>query len=320
MRRLGIAFALFAVVVSARADDTHVADFALQDYRGKSYSLSDFKDKPAIVLAFLGAECPLAKQYAARLVKLAGEYEPKGVAFLGLNPNSQDSLRRIGAFVRQHEINFPMLKDVGNRVADQLRVDRTPCVVVIDKEHRVRYVGRVDDQFGIGYIKDKPQRQDLRLALEELLDGKPVSVPKTEAVGCLIGRTRSPKPDAAVTYSNQIARLFQDRCVECHRAGEIAPFAIDNHKSAPGWADMILEVVEAGRMPPWHADAKFGQFRNERRLSDAEKRLIRDWVAAGAPEGNRDQLPPHKTYTEGWQLPKAPDAVIGMRPAIRCAG
>jgi peroxiredoxin/mono/diheme cytochrome c family protein len=313
MRWFSTFVALFAFAATTFAESPAVADFTLQDHRGKSYSLSEFKDKPIVVLAFLGVECPLAKQYAARLVKLASEYEPKGVAFLGLNPNSQDSLALIAAFVRQHDIGFPVLKDLGNRVADQLRVDRTPCVIVLDRERRVRYAGRVDDQFGIGYIKDKAQRKDLQIALDELLDDKPVSVAQTEAVGCLIGRTRSPKPDAAVTYSNQSARLFQDRCVECHRSGEIAPFALDNYKSASGWADMILEVVEASRMPPWHADPKFGKFRNERRLNDADKQLIRDWVAAGAPEGNRDELPKPKTYTEGWQLPKAPDAVIAMR-------
>jgi len=186
-------------------------------------------------------------------------------------------------------------------------------VLVLDKDRIVRYSGRVDDQFGIGYIKDKPQRNDLQIAIDELLAGKPVSVAKTEAMGCLIGRVREAKSDAAVTYSNQIARLFQNRCVECHRAGEIAPFALDNYTKAAGWADMILEVVENGQMPPWHADPRYGHFRNERRLSDSEKQLIRDWVAAGAPEGNPADLPKPKQYTEGWQLPKKPDAVIAMR-------
>jgi peroxiredoxin len=299
--------------LAAVAGEPLVADFTLQDHRGKAYSLSEFKDKPIVVLAFLGVECPLAKQYGAKLGKLARELESKGVVFLGLDSNSQDSLTQLAAFVRQHEIEFPVLKDIGNQVADRLGVKRTPEVLVLDKDRVVRYAGRVDDQIGIGYVKDRPQRQDLQVALEELLAGKAVTVSKTESNGCLIGRVREPKPNSAVTYSNQVARLFRDRCVECHRTGEIAPFALDNYKKAAGWADMILEVVNDGRMPPWHADPHHGKFRNDRRLSDPEKQLIKDWVLAGAPEGDPKNLPSPKSYTEGWQLEKTPDTVISMQ-------
>jgi len=298
---------------AALADGPPVADFTLQDHRGKAYSLGELKDKPIVVLAFLGVECPLAKQYGARLGKMARDLEDKGVAFLGIDSNSQDSVTQLAAFVRQHEIGFPVLKDVGNQVADKLGVKRTPEVLVLDKDRVIRYCGRVDDQFGIGYVKDKATRNDLQVAIDELLAGKAVSIPKTESPGCLIGRVREPKADAPVTYSNQIALLFRERCVECHRSGDIAPFALDNYKKAAGWADMILEVVNNGQMPPWHADPKHGKFSNERRLTDAEKKLIKDWVAAGAPEGDPKELPEPKSYTEGWQLPKVPDAVIAMR-------
>jgi peroxiredoxin len=313
MKYLWTLVALALISHSVFAGEPTVADFTLQDHRGKSHSLSELTDKPIVVLAFLGVECPLAKQYGAQLGKLAKEYEDKNVAFLGLDSNSQDSLTQLAAFVRQHEIEFPVLKDLGNQVADKLGVKRTPEVLVLDKDRIVRYSGRIDDQYGIGYVKDKPQREDLRIAVDELLAGKAVSVAKTESSGCLIGRVRDPKAGAAVTYSNQIARLFQDRCIECHRAGEIGPFSLDNYKRAAGWADMILEVVNDGRMPPWHADPKYGKFRNDRRLTDDEKRLIKDWVTAGAPEGDPKDLPAPKTFTDGWQLEKAPDAVISMR-------
>src|SRR5262245_46822470 len=110
--------ALLSFGLTAPAADPAIADFTLQDHRGKAYSLSELKDKPIVVLAFLGVECPLAKQYGAQLGKLAKEYQDKNVAFLGIDPNSQDSLTQLAAFVRQHEIEFPVLKDVGNQVAD----------------------------------------------------------------------------------------------------------------------------------------------------------------------------------------------------------
>src|SRR4051812_36624407 len=64
-----------------------VESFTLRDFRGKSHSLSDFEDRRAIVIAFLGTECPLAVQYAPRLVQLSDRFAEQGVAFIGINSN-----------------------------------------------------------------------------------------------------------------------------------------------------------------------------------------------------------------------------------------
>lgn len=286
--------------------------FELRDFRGKTHALADFADKQFLVVAFIGCECPLAKQYAPRLKKLAAEYSPRGVAFLAIDSNSQDTMTEVGAYARIHEIDFPVLKDPGNTVADQFDAQRTPEVFVLDRERTVRYRGRIDDQFLVGRQRAEPTRRDLAAALDELLDGKEVSVPATDAVGCHIGRV--PKRQAAgnVTYSNQIARLLQQRCVECHRQGEIAPFPLTDYAEVVGWAETMQEVVHQGRMPPWFADPEFGTFSNDARLSDDEKRLLDDWIAAGCPEGDRSQLPEPRQFTVGWQIPQ-PDQVVYIR-------
>ena len=85
----------------------------------------------------------------------------------------------------------------------------------------------------------------------------------------------------------QVARILRDRCVACHREGEIAPFALDSYKQAAGWASMIDEVVQGGRMPPWHANPAFGKFSNNAQLSPTEKQTIAAWVSSGASEGER---------------------------------
>jgi len=117
--------------------------------------------------------------------------------------------------------------------------------------------------------------------LEELLSGENVSQPFTEAVGCIIGRVRKPDPTSPITYSNQIARIMQRRCVECHRPGEIAPFSLLDYSEVVGWAEMIAEVVRESRMPPWHADPKHGEFVNDRRLTDEEREQILPGFAKG---------------------------------------
>ena len=273
----------------------------MADYHGKTYSLADFQKKPILVVAFVGTECPLAKLYGPRLAELEKEYGPKGVGFVGIDPNSQDGVTQIAAFARQHAINFPILKDLNNLATDRFGACRTPEVFVLDAKRIVRYRGRIDDQYAIGVQRDKPHDRDLAKALDELLVGKPVSKSTTDVVGCLIGRTKQPAADSPVTFAKDIAPIFNKRCVECHRPGEIGPFSLTEYKKAAGWADMIAEVVENGRMPPWHADPKYGHFANDRRLTAEEKKLIRSWVDNGAPAGDLAGLPPQPTFTDGWQ-------------------
>ncbi len=226
-------------------------------------------------------------------------------------------------------IRFPLLRDPGNVVADRFAAERTPEVFVLDPQRMIRYRGRVDDQYAPGTVRPEPKRHDLREALDELLAGRPVGQPRTEVSGCLIGRVRAADAASPVTYEDQIADLFERRCVECHRAGQIAPFALTEFHDVLGWAEMIGEVVADGRMPPWHADPKIGRFEGDRHLSDAEKQLVKTWVAAGALRGkvrpaaleenvsadvaasraNIEEPPPRESP---WQLPAPPDLVIPM--------
>ena len=162
------------------------------------------------------------------------------------------------------------------------------------------------------WLSRSPQRDDLAIALEELLAGRPVTVATTEVKGCLIGRAREAKGDSPVTYSNQIARLLQNRCLECHREGQIAPFAMSDYEEVAGWGAMIAEVVREQRMPPWHANPAYGKFANEKRLTDEEKQLIDTWVTNGCPEGDRADLPPPRTFFESWFMPRPPDQVVFM--------
>ncbi len=296
--------------------DKQVAEFSLQDFRGKSHALSELKDTRLVVVAFVGVECPLSKLYGPRLSELSKAYASRGVAFLGVDANRQDSLSEMAEYAKLHAIEFPLLKDLNNTLADALGATRNPQVFVLDAERKIRYAGRVDDQYGFetgsGYGRPKATRADLTTALDELLADKPVSRPTTDAIGCLIGRVRKVDASSEVTYSNQIARVFQQRCVECHRPGQIGPFSLEHYEDAVGWAEMVEEVVSDGRMPPWHADPKFGHFANNASLSDEEKQLISRWVAAGAPEGDPKQLPEPRQYAGSWMMPGGPDQVFAM--------
>lgn len=264
-----------------------------------------------MVIAFVGVECPLVAQYAKRLQELADRYATRGVGFLAIDANQQDSLAEIAHFAKNHNLTFPVLKDPGNRVADQLDARRTPEVFVLDASRRVVYAGRIDDQFTYGIQRSKAEKTYLIDALEQVLAGQPVTTPCAESVGCHIGRVLTPQANSDVTYSRQIARILQQRCVGCHRPGEIGPFSLTSYEEVAGWAPMIGEVVQQQRMPPWHANPQYGRFRNEARLTDEEKSLILRWVEAGAPEGDPAELPPPAQFTPGWQIGQ-PDLVLYM--------
>ncbi len=300
-------------VSAAPIADGRIADFRLPDHLGKEHALADFADRDLVVVAFLGTECPLAKLYAGRLQAIADEYAERGVAVVAVMSNVQDSLAEITAFVQQHNLTFPVLKDRRNEVADKFGAERTPQVFLLDRQRAIRYQGRVDDQFLVGVMRSKATREDLRIAIDELLAGKTVSVDETGSEGCIIGRAHRSTGSNAVTYARDIAPIFQARCVECHRAGQIGPFELSSYDEAAGWGEMIAEVVRNRRMPPWHANPKFGSFANDRALPAAEKELIYKWVQSGCPEGDPADLPAARQFTSGWQLRREPDLVLSMQ-------
>lgn len=296
---------------SGAAIGKEVADWKLVDYRGEERTLAELAGGKPTVVVFVGTECPLARLYGPRVAALAEEYGPKGVHFVGIDSNLQDSLTKVAAFARQCGIAFPILMDPDGRVADLFTATRSPEAFLLDGRRVICYHGRIDDQYGIGYQRASPQRRDLAVALDELLAGQSVSVSKTELAGCRIGRAPSIAPRGEVTYSRQIARIFARRCVECHRAGEIGPFPLTTYGEIKGWAPMIQEVVDEGRMPPWFAAPGHARFANDSRLAEDERTAILTWIENGIPEGDPADLPEPPRFASGWRIPE-PDLVIPM--------
>ena len=116
---------------------------------------------------------------------------------------------------------------------------------------------------------------------------------------------------AAVTFHKNVAPILQARCQGCHRPGEAAPMPLLTYKEARPWAKAIKTAVVTRKMPPWHAAPEVGQFKNDRRLTQAEIDTLTQWADAGAPEGNPKDAPKPLVYTEGWTLGK-PDTVLEM--------
>lgn len=284
---------------------------SLRDLRGNQRQLADFKDARAFVLVFLGAECPLSNLYTPRLVELEKKYRGEKVKILGLYPNEPETIDRIAAHGDDYELPFLLLKDFGQQIADAVGVTRTPGVALLDAGLVLRYRGRIDDQYSAASRKESPTSKELVDAIDALLAGKPVAVPQAAADGCLLARGLPAPPERDVTFSRDVAPILQKRCQDCHRKGGIGPFELDTFEQAAGRKAMLREVVVQRRMPPWHADARYGKFSNDRSLSEAEIGTIRRWVDTGAPRGSGADLPPPIARPEGWSI-GTPDAIVKM--------
>src|SRR5262249_39961871 len=156
-----------------------------------------------------------------------------------------------------------------------------------------------------------PTRRDLAEALDDLLAGKPVRVPTTPVAGCVIARSPKPKSNATISYAKDVVPLLQKHCQECHRPGQIGPMPLLSYRSASSWSETIKEVIQEERMPPWHADPRFGKFSNDRRLSKQERETLLGWIERGGPKGDGADPPPPREFAESWRIGK-PDAIITM--------
>jgi hypothetical protein len=115
-----------------------------------------------------------------------------------------------------------------------------------------------------------------------------------------------------VTFTRDVAPIFYRECVQCHRPNDLAPMSLLTYKEARPWARSIREKVISKQMPPWHADPHFGEFLNDRRLSQREIDTIAAWVDQGAKEGDAKDLPAAPAVAEGWHIGK-PDVVLSMQ-------
>jgi peroxiredoxin len=315
-----------------------VAGFTLNDTMGRPVSLHAYRGKAAVVLVFMGIECPVGNLYMPRLVEIAQEYQGKGVAFLVLNSNAHENSKQVAEHARSFHVGFPVLKDPGNLVADRLGVGRTCATLVLDGRGRLRYRGAIDDQYGQGKRKAAAGRSYLVEVLDAVLAGREVAVPITPVVGCpidragaiaVVGNRPRVRPAASemlaafqectepvavgpVTYSTDVASILQAKCQSCHRPGQVGPFSLLTYEQARRWAAAIREVVEDRRMPPWHADPRYGHFSNDRGLTARQRATLLAWVEQGTPLGNPRDMPAARVFPEGWAI-GTPDLVVPMR-------
>src|SRR5262245_42976736 len=156
----------------------------LEGVDGRTYGFSAFEDRRIVVLIFSSNRCPTAKAYASRMNALQADYAERGVQVVAINSNDphlypDESLPNMVERASEDSYTFPYLCDAGQRFARAYGPTCTFDVFVLDAQRRLRYEGRFDD----ARLADRVTSHDLRNALDDLLAGRDVRVPKTRPFG-----------------------------------------------------------------------------------------------------------------------------------------
>jgi hypothetical protein len=245
------------------------------------------------------------------LLTKSRERANRSVSFLMIDANPHDDRKTLQKDAARYGIDMPILKDQAQLVAESLHIDRTGEALLIDtRTWQVVYRGPVDDRLYYETAKPTAQQHFLRDAIAALLDGRAVDLAAPSAIGC---RVSLHKQKEEVSYAKQVAPILMEKCVSCHQAGGIGPWAMDSYKMVKGWSAMMREVLMNRRMPPWHADPAIGSFANDRSLSVEQMRTLVHWIDAGAPRGEGpDPLLERKAQiVPEWPLGE-PDVVIDV--------
>jgi peroxiredoxin len=179
--------ALFSITYPFEIGQKAPSFIDLPGVDGKRYSLSNFDNKQILVLLFMANRCPTARVYTDRLEAIQNEYGPKSVQLVGINSDNQyffstEALSQMIGIAEERRFNFPYLKDEDQSVAKNYGALVTLHAFVLDNQRKLRYRGRVDDSRD----PSKISTNDLRNALDDLLEGKKVRTPETRPFACSI--------------------------------------------------------------------------------------------------------------------------------------
>jgi peroxiredoxin len=243
-------------------------NFRLIDQAGRNRELFYRSSDKAIVLTFLGKDCPttpaMLKTVQAESTKFAGQ----NISFWVVTPDSSDIRDWLAAQAAAGNLTIPLIHDSDRLVAREFGITTSTETIAIDPgSWQVFYRG--DIAF-------------LDTALMSFSQGQTVTPSRTVVSGCPL-ELPAPSPRS---YSQDIAPLLRNHCVVCHSVGNIGSWAMTNYAIVKTYASSIREQIMTGEMPPWHADPKYGKFANDISLTQEETQTLIDWVAAGAPRGD----------------------------------
>jgi hypothetical protein len=304
-------------------------DLPFIDLDGKPGRLSDYAAKKALVIVLRDVGCPVSKKYGLRTAEIEREYGARDVAFLYVNPTSNDDVEECKEEVAKYGFGGRYALELEGRFGWHLKVRSTCDAFVLDPARTLRYRGPIDDQIGRGATRVEVSRHFLKEAIDAVLAGAAVASPALTAPGCLLSFTVEPPPvpesapasappaaaTAPLRWFGRIEAIAQQRCQGCHFSGGPGPFELASAEDFAGAATMVAKAVEAGIMPPWFATSASGPFQHDPQLTADEKRDLLQWIAEGCAAGDPALALPPRKQVSGWAIGE-PDLVVASPRAI----
>ncbi|WP_152052501.1 alkyl hydroperoxide reductase [Tautonia marina] len=286
----------------------------LADLDGALHDLGQNDEERVRAFVFLSTECPISNG-SIRTLNALGETlkdSAVGVDLFGVVFDPYVTRAEIARHFREFEAAFPILVDASGLLFEALRPTHVPEAFVLDSDGRLVYRGAIDNAWeALGRRRIQAEQAYLAEAIEAASRGWAVSIAETEPVGCLIELPPEDEASSRVTYTRDIAPILQARCLNCHREGQAAPFALATYEQAARRARQIVQVTQDRIMPPWIPGSGHERFVGDRRLTDRELDLLVDWAEGGRARGDEADLPPVPSFAEGWLLGQ-PDLIVRM--------
>ena len=186
-----LALGSLSLAAGASADDgwlRSLPDFELTDQRGKTHSLTDYKQYDYAVFYVQGVGCPISRIAVPSFREVRERYADSNIAFTMFNANIQDDIPRIAKEAEEFGIDFPIMKDKDQHLAKALGVERTAEVFVVDMvSQKVVFRGPINDQLGYETQRNEANEEYLKNALDTLLAGGTVNMDAVpDSKGCLV--------------------------------------------------------------------------------------------------------------------------------------
>jgi len=292
--------------------------FSLMDLSGNIYTLGQNDLGRIRVFVFLSTSCPIANSYTPELNRLSKAL-PQNVEFYGVFFEPTVTRFKAAQHASEYKFEFPVLFDASGLLAEALMPTHVPEAFVLNEDGVVHYRGAIDNAYeSIGRRRVNVEHHFLKDAIAAVAQGQAPEVPFSKPVGC-VNSKKLVRDTSSITFNRDVAPIIQSRCMNCHRPGQVAPFALTNYGEVLEHADMIVEVTHSRIMPPWMpgdseaTDEVSAQpkFVGDRRLADRELEVLDAWTRGGCIEGDLNDLPPAPQFAEGWQL-GTPDLVAKM--------
>ena len=304
----GAALLSLLTLNSAQAAD-RVSNFGLLDAKGNFHQLNKYGYQNAVIIVAQANGCVANYNQNHKYKLMETTWKDKGVSFLMLNVagDDRDSVRAEAA---AFDYEWPVLLDSSQLVAEALGISHAGEIVVVDPERlQLLYRGPLDtvsrgDTPAVTHVADA-------VAVATNDGSRAAQTVAMPADGCEIAfPAREQHAANTPDYAADVAPILKERCVNCHREGGIAPFAMNSHQMVMGWSAMIKETLMTKRMPPAQVDPDINHFSNARYISKEELQTLVHWIDAGAPRGTEGTDPLEGlTFQEGWQLGE-PDLIV----------